>query len=186
MNIDKYIGNKIKNLRLKKNITQQEEAEYLGITSQTLSRYENGILKTNNDILFALADYFNVSIDDFFPTVNDKIGTELEKIICEVAKELNVSSEIVKSIFFNVGCNDSQEITKSNVLKHVTNWLNSNTYVNDNNIFYFKDEDTGLSVKIIPPDNENWDNLSKEEQEKYISQAMDSLYEAKKNIKNDK
>lgn len=65
--IPKYVGEKIKFFRTNKNITQQELAEYLKTTSQTVSRYENGILEANQDILFALADYFKISIDDFFP-----------------------------------------------------------------------------------------------------------------------
>lgn len=69
-NINKYIGNKIREFRLKKNITQEELAEYLNTTSQTVSRYEIGERKTNQDILFKLAEYFNVSINDFFPPLS--------------------------------------------------------------------------------------------------------------------
>lgn len=69
-NINKYIGNKIREFRLKKNITQEELAEFLNTTSQTISRYEIGDRKTNQDILFKLAEYFNVSINDFFPPLS--------------------------------------------------------------------------------------------------------------------
>lgn len=65
--IPKFVGEKIKQFRTNNNITQQELAEHLKTTSQTISRYENGILEANQDILFSLADYFHVSIDDFFP-----------------------------------------------------------------------------------------------------------------------
>ncbi|WP_375661163.1 S24 family peptidase, partial [Bartonella sp. CL71SXKL] len=33
----------------------------------TITRYENGDRKANQDVLFNLADIFNVSVDDFFP-----------------------------------------------------------------------------------------------------------------------
>lgn len=52
-----------------------------------------------------------------------------------------------------------------------------------NSTFRHVDEDSGLSVEIIPTDNIDWDTLTKEEKENYISQAMDTLYEAKKRIK---
>lgn len=74
--INEYVGNKIKKFRCEKNITQKELAEYLNTTSQTISRYENGILETNQDILFALADYFKISINDFFPPIEGISNTE--------------------------------------------------------------------------------------------------------------
>lgn len=74
MNINKYIGQRIRDLRISKNITQEELAEYLKTTSQTISRYEIGDRKTNNDILFKLADYFKVSINDFFPPLEQYLS----------------------------------------------------------------------------------------------------------------
>ena len=67
MDTNKYIGEQIRRLRMKQNITQEELAEYLNTTAQTVSRYEIGDRKTNNDILFQLADFFKVSINEFFP-----------------------------------------------------------------------------------------------------------------------
>lgn len=70
MDINKYIGEKIRTYRLSKNINQEELAEYLGVSIQSISRYELGDRKTDNDVLFKLADYFNVSINDFFPPLS--------------------------------------------------------------------------------------------------------------------
>lgn len=70
MDINKYIGNKIRNFREQKNLTQEEVAEYLNTTPQTISRYEIGDRKTNQDILFKLAEYFKISINEFFPPLN--------------------------------------------------------------------------------------------------------------------
>ena len=70
MDINKYIGNKIRSYREQKNLTQEEIAEYLNTTPQTISRYEIGDRKTNQDILFKLAEYFKVSINDFFPPLS--------------------------------------------------------------------------------------------------------------------
>lgn len=70
MDINKYIGNKIRNLREQRSLTQEEIAEYLNTTPQTISRYEIGDRKTNQDILFKLAEYFKVSINDFFPPLS--------------------------------------------------------------------------------------------------------------------
>ena len=75
--IPKYVGEKIRYFRTKRNITQQELADYLNTTSQTISRYENGVLEANQTVLFSLADYFGISINDFFP--NTITETQEEK-----------------------------------------------------------------------------------------------------------
>ncbi len=72
MDINKYIGNKIREFRTRKNITQEELAEFLNTTPQTISRYEIGDRKTNQDVLFSLANFFNVSINEFFPDTTSK------------------------------------------------------------------------------------------------------------------
>ena len=78
MDINKYIGNKIRELREKKNLTQEELAEYLDTTPQTISRYEIGDRKTNQDVLFKLAEYFKISINEFFPPLNFDNATLME------------------------------------------------------------------------------------------------------------
>lgn len=71
MDLSKFIGGKIKEYRESKNITQDELAEFLGTTRQSVSRYENGERKTSQEILFNLAKYFDISIDDLFPKRDD-------------------------------------------------------------------------------------------------------------------
>lgn len=78
MDINKYIGNKIRELRERKNLTQEDLAEYLNTTSQTISRYEIGNRKINQDILFKLAEFFKISISDFFPPLSFDNATLVE------------------------------------------------------------------------------------------------------------
>ena len=70
MDLKKYIGNQIKTFRKSAGFTQDELAKRLNTTRQTISRYEKGERKANQDMLFKLCDIFNVSIDDFFPVVS--------------------------------------------------------------------------------------------------------------------
>ena len=85
MNVSKYVGERIRHYRTNKNITQQELGEYLNTTSQTISRYESGILEANQDILFKLAEYFKISINDFFPPLT-----------FDNAELIDINSNIVK------------------------------------------------------------------------------------------
>lgn len=116
MEISKYVGNKIKYYRTLHNITQQEIGEFLGTTSQTISRYESGILEANQDVLFKLAEYFGISINEFFPPLhpNEKNLTEEEKfnLFCKVLKEggfLDENEELTEESF-----NELLEFAKAN------------------------------------------------------------------------
>ena len=75
MDLKKYIGNQIKTFRKSAGFTQDELAKRLNTTKQTISRYEKGERKANQDMLFKLCDIFDISIDDFFPIVS-KNGLE--------------------------------------------------------------------------------------------------------------
>ena len=63
------INNKIKFYRSKKNVSQKELADAIGVTQQTIWRVEK--LGTTNLITAKkIADYFKVGIDDIFLTQN--------------------------------------------------------------------------------------------------------------------
>lgn len=69
MDLKKYIGNQIKTFRKSAGFTQDELAKRLNTTKQTISRYEKGERKANQDMLFELCDIFGISIDDLFPQI---------------------------------------------------------------------------------------------------------------------
>ena len=69
-NVTNFVADKIRKYREDRNITQQELAEALGTTQQTIARYESGERKADHNVLFALAEYFKIHIDDFFPERN--------------------------------------------------------------------------------------------------------------------
>nr|MBO2495053.1 XRE family transcriptional regulator [Clostridia bacterium] len=57
------IGRKIKELRLKKGITQEELAKVLGVTTSMVGMYETGARKPSYEVLNKIARYFNVTTD---------------------------------------------------------------------------------------------------------------------------
>ena len=57
------IGERVKALRIGKNMTQKELAEKLNLTPKMISFYELGDRFPPHDILAKLADTFNVSVD---------------------------------------------------------------------------------------------------------------------------
>lgn len=68
-----FVGSKIKDLRKKNNITQSELGRMLNVKNNTISAYERGVISTDQDVLFKLADIFKVSIDDFFPNATNNV-----------------------------------------------------------------------------------------------------------------
>lgn len=58
------IGNKIKELRRSRSLTQEEVAAHLGISFQAISKWERGDGYPDITMLPALASYFEVSVDD--------------------------------------------------------------------------------------------------------------------------
>ena len=61
--LDMEIGNRIKILRTEKHLTQQEFADALNVTVQTVSRWENGVNYPDIALLPELASFFHVSTD---------------------------------------------------------------------------------------------------------------------------
>ena len=57
------IGEKIRTLRLQQKMTQEQLADRMGVSYQSISRWENGITYPDIEFLPAIADYFSVSID---------------------------------------------------------------------------------------------------------------------------
>ena len=56
-------GERLKQLRLEKRVTQREIADYLGIATNAYQNYEYDKRDMNIKSLTTLADYFDVSID---------------------------------------------------------------------------------------------------------------------------
>lgn len=56
----------LKELRLKKGVSQQAIANYLGVTNQAYSNYENGKRQADYETQLKLAEYFNVPLDYLF------------------------------------------------------------------------------------------------------------------------
>ena len=57
------LGNNLKTLRKSKNLTQEELAECLNLSPQTISKWENNLSMPDISMLPILADYFGISVD---------------------------------------------------------------------------------------------------------------------------
>jgi len=60
------LENTIKVLRAVKGLTQEQLADDLGVTRQTIHAVESGKYKPSIDLAFKLARYFDTSIEEIF------------------------------------------------------------------------------------------------------------------------
>ena len=62
----------IRSLRIDNGYTQKQIAQHLGISQNTYSQYEIGVLNYPVDSLVKLADFYNVSVDYLLGRTNTK------------------------------------------------------------------------------------------------------------------
>lgn len=98
------LGNKIVELRKKRNLTQEQLSEKLGITRQTLSNWEKNI--TNPDIIQSknIASFFKITLDDL--TDNKlEINCSKKNILCNLVNKncnLDMLSDDYNEVFGKV------------------------------------------------------------------------------------
>ncbi len=71
------IGNQIRQMRLRRGITQEAMAEHFGITPQAVSKWERGVATPDIALLPEISAYFGVTIDELFALSDD---TRMERI----------------------------------------------------------------------------------------------------------
>ena len=74
------IGDKIKQLRKARGVTQEQLANSIGVTFQAVSKWENGITLPDIALAPALAGYFGVTMDELFDYDVQRINDEVMKI----------------------------------------------------------------------------------------------------------
>ncbi len=106
------IGNKIKDLRIDKKITQEELATNLNVSSKAISRWENGTTYPDISLLPTIAYYFNITTDELLGIDLYKKDEEI-KIILDKAKELQHTGDMLKLI----------ELLKNSIKKYPNNFV---------------------------------------------------------------
>lgn len=62
----------IRNIRIDSGFTQKQIADYLGISQNTYSQYEIGVLNYPVDVIVKLAQFYHVSTDYLLGLTNQK------------------------------------------------------------------------------------------------------------------
>lgn len=87
------LGEKIKFLRKQKNISQEVFANYLGVSFQAVSKWENGNTMPDVTMIPAIASFFCVSTDELFDFNLFEIEKQVEAICDEAYKYRSTDAE---------------------------------------------------------------------------------------------
>lgn len=92
-------SDKIKNLREENKLTQQDIADLLNTSKQTISNYESGKNEPNLSTVVAIADYFGVTVDYLVGRTNSKTGIPNSVLLKFREKALKSFNESLKEAF---------------------------------------------------------------------------------------
>ena len=137
------IGNKIRELRKQRGITQEQLAESIGISFQAVSKWENNIALPDITLVPVLASYFGVYMDELFD-FNLKEIEHAVRIITEKAYQYRESNPA-----------ESRRILEEGLKKYPENdiLLNNLLYVLDYSVK--PDETIAIASKLIEKTNQN-------------------------------
>jgi len=100
------IAERIKQLRKNLGLNQSEFCKKLGIKQSTLSSYENGTVSPSNEVLYAIAKQYHVSLDWLFGISDNEFSLSSMGDIISFLLELNELKELryeleINDKFFN-------------------------------------------------------------------------------------
>ena len=94
------LGKNLYNLRKNKNLSQEEVAEKLNVTRQTISKWETNESKPDFDKILPICELFNITTEELLIGINTE-----KKELNETINNKNTYSEIIKkrAIFISIG-----------------------------------------------------------------------------------
>lgn len=117
-----FIGEKLRDLRLEKDLRQKEVAEKINIASNTLSQFESGKANPSYEVLIAFADFFGVSTDyllgrsDDFGVISIKNQSaelpEDERKLLDTFRKLNLKNKMHVSAYATVRLEEQERGAK--------------------------------------------------------------------------
>lgn len=92
------LGSKIKELRKRRNISQEVLAEALCVSFQAVSKWETGAALPDVTLIPAIASFFGVTTDELFDYDRYKAEAKIEEIVCKAADLRNDKPEEAEAI----------------------------------------------------------------------------------------
>ena len=119
------LGKKIRQLRFKAGLTQEQLAEKLGVGAQSVSKWENAVAMPDITTLPLLAEIFGVSIDDLFDLTTEQ---RLNRIENRMDAEEELPADIFREYesFLQAELNDAKHQKRATELIAYLYWHRMN------------------------------------------------------------
>lgn len=91
------LGNKIVELRKQNKLSQEQLAEKIGVSRQTISNWENGKFYPDIDDLFKISKYFNITLEDLL-----SCDTKILKYLKESTDIVKSNKKLLNAIILNI------------------------------------------------------------------------------------
>ena len=136
-------GNNIKSLRKERNLTQEQLAEYLNVSSQAISKWETNCSFPDITLLPIIASFFEISIDGLVGHDLSKINEDIESIAIKSDNLINEGklAEAVSNLRFGL-----TKYPANDILMYKLAWSLSHL-LNEDKCSY--DEAIQLYLKIL-------------------------------------
>ena len=93
MDVKKELGLKIKRLRQKEGLTQEQFAEKVNVDRRTIARAEDGKHRPSAETMEMIAEAFSVPVSYFFDSSVYKPDVSKSALIFQINSQLNVLSK---------------------------------------------------------------------------------------------
>ncbi|EKV32018.1 transcriptional regulator, Cro/CI family [Caenispirillum salinarum AK4] len=95
--IDRFVGQRIRERRIMMGLSQQQMADMIGVTYQQAHKYERGINRISAGRLFEIAQVLNVPVSFFFDGLEGDAGDDMgqrQRMCLELARNFSqISNE---------------------------------------------------------------------------------------------
>ncbi len=125
------LGSRLTALRKEKGLTQEQLAEKLGVTNQSVSKWENDINAPDISILIMLADLYDTTVDSL-------LGREKQPIVSTTTK--NIDNLILK---IKILANDNDKVNINLPFSLVK------VFVKDGNLSVLKDKNIDIDFNQL-------------------------------------
>ena len=102
MNVKKELGSKIKKLRQKSGLTQEQFAEKIGVATRTLAGIEIGESFVSAQTIENILNYFDLTFEDFFISSHlrpsEELISDINKYISSVKDDRDKLENIYKVV----------------------------------------------------------------------------------------
>jgi transcriptional regulator with XRE-family HTH domain len=138
MNLSENIGNRIKDLRSKTNMSQEELSNVLNVSQETVSEWEDGISSPNLEQVIELSNHFKMTVDNLLAIDNKTVISELD--VYQLLENENLIFDITS---INIREDMSISIT-------VENKISQMIYLNPDNFLLIDVEGNIIRPKSYP------------------------------------